>query len=222
MLGSSRNKAFLIVSGIFLFLFLIVFLMTSGTNGLVIDETIAFWAQDQSSTSLMKLIAYASVLGSSEMVLLLTVLIGLILLIRRSWRNFLFFFTVSVGGVILNFLLKILIQRERPGDEASYIEVFNFSFNVQSYSFPSGHTMRATIFFLFLVYITLRFVNKAVIKYLVSILCIALLLGAALSRIILDAHFATDVAGGLLISVAWFFFCLYFFHKRKSGFSFIR
>lgn len=221
-LGSSRNKSFLIVSAIFLFLFLIVFLMTSGTNGLIIDETVAFWAQAQSAGSFMNFISYASVLGSSEMVLILTVIIGLVLLIRRSWRPFFFFFTVSVGGVILNFLLKVFIQRERPGDEASYIEVFNFTFNVQSYSFPSGHTMRITIFFLFLIYLIYRSKRGLLVKYLLYIVFIALIIGTALSRIILDAHFATDVVGGLVISIAWFFLCLYYFHKRRSGFSFIR
>lgn len=196
--------------------------MTSGTNGLIIDETVAFWAQEQSAGSFMNFIAYASVLGSSEMVLILTVIIGLVLLIRRSWRTFFFFFTVSVGGVILNFLLKVFIQRERPGDEASYIEVFNFTFNVQSYSFPSGHTMRVTIFFLFLIYLIYRSRRGLLVKYLLYIVFIALIIGTALSRIILDAHFATDVIGGLVIALAWFFFCLYFFHKKRSGFSFIR
>lgn len=218
-----RNKLFLIVAAIFSVLFLIIFLMTTGTNGFIIDETVAFWAQDHSSKWLMTFMAYASVLGSTEMILIVTVIIGLVFLFKRSWRYFFFFFTVSVGGVILNFLLKILIQRERPGEEVSYIETFNLSLNIQSYSFPSGHTMRATIFFLFLIYLVYQFAKKTTIKFGSYIVFSALLIGAALSRVMLEAHFVTDVVGGLLISIAWFFLCLYFFHKpRQSGLTFIR
>src|SRR5699024_6106326 len=147
-MGQSRNKSFLIVASIFLFLFLILLLMTSGTQGFLIDENVSFWASGLSSKLTITFMEYASVLGSSEMILIVTVIIGLVFLIRLKWRQFFFFFTVSVGGVILNFLLMILIQRERPGDEVSYIEAFNYTLEVQSYSFPSGHTMRATIFFL--------------------------------------------------------------------------
>lgn len=217
-----RKRKFLIISAIFTFVFLVIFLLTTGTNGFIIDETVAFWAQDQSSSLLMTFMSYASVLGSSEMILIVTVIIGLVLLIKRSWRYLFFFFTVSVGGVILNFLLKILIQRERPGEEVNYIETFNFTLNIQSYSFPSGHAMRATIFFLFLIYLVYQFGKRTFIKFGLYIIFIALLIGAALSRVILEAHFATDVAGGLFISVAWFFLCLYFFHKsHRRGLSFI-
>lgn len=223
MFDRERKKSFLIVAGIFTFLFLMIFLMTTGTNGFIIDETVSFWAQEQSSPLLMTFMAYASVLGSTEMILIVTFIIGLVFLIRRSWRYFFFFFTVSVGGVILNFLLKILIQRARPGEEVSYIETFNLTLNIQSYSFPSGHVMRATIFFSFLIYLTYQLAKRTVVKFGLFIIFIALLIGTALSRVILDAHFVTDVVGGLLISIGWFFLCLYFFHKpRQSGLTFSR
>src|SRR5690625_1676326 len=165
MFKERRKKSFLIVAAIFTALFLIVFLMTTGTNSFIIDETVSFWAQDISSKWFMKFMAYASMIGSTEMILIVTVIIGLVLLIKRSWRYFLFFFTVSVGGVILNFLLKVLIQRERPGEEVNYIETFNLTLNIQSYSFPSGHTMRATIFFLFLIYLIYQFGKRTVVKF---------------------------------------------------------
>jgi len=219
----TKNKSPLIVAAIFLFLFLIVYLITTGTNGFIIDETISFWAQDQSAPWLITFMKYASVLGSSEMILLITIIVGLYFLIKRNWRYFFFFFTVSVGGVILNFLLKVLIQRERPGEETSYIETFNFTLNIQSYSFPSGHVMRATIFFLFLIYLVYQFTRRAFVKYSLYIIFIALLIGTALSRVLLEAHFATDVVGGVFVSIGWFFLCLYFFHKpHRRGLSFLR
>jgi len=160
---------------------------------------------------------YVSVIGSSEVILLLTVIIGLVLLVKRNWVHFLFFFTASVGGVILNFALKMLIRRARPGDEVSYIEVFNMNLEIQSYSFPSGHTMRATIFFLFLIYLSFYYIKNTAIKYITYIVYIALIFFVALSRIMLDAHFVTDIAGAILISISWFFLCVYYFYKPKRA-----
>lgn len=146
----------------------------------------------------------------------MTVLIGLVFLIKRSWRNFFFFFTVSVGGVILNFVTKMLVQRERPGDEVSNIEVFNFTFDIQSYSFPSGHTMRATIFFLFLTYVAVRYLQHIALKSIAAIGFLVLIVLVALSRIFLDAHFATDIIGAIVMSVAWFSLCAFVFVKPKN------
>src|SRR5699024_687168 len=212
---NARNKTFLIVSVVFFFLFLMVVFITTSNSGFVLDETVAYWAQNDAAW-LMKLMEIASVIGSSEMVLIITVIIGLVFLIRRSWRHFFFFFVVSVGGVVLNLGLKMLIQRARPGDEAKFIEVFNYSFELQSYSFPSGHTMRATILFLFLIYLTIYVLKKTSIKIILTVLFLGTLVSVALSRIMLDAHFVTDVLGAVVVSLAWFFLCLYFFYRPKQ------
>lgn len=196
---------------------MIVAFMTSGTQGFLIDETVAYWADQNSNAFILKIMNIASFIGSSEVVLLITVLIGFVLLLRRSWRNLFFFFTLSVGGVILNLLLKMLIQRARPGDEVSYIEVFNINLEIQSYSFPSGHTMRATILFLFLIYLTFMYVKNTATKLISYIVYIGLIFAVALSRIMLDAHYVTDIAGAILISISWFFIGLFLFYKPKEA-----
>lgn len=213
----SRNKVSLIVAGIFLFLFLIVAFATSGTQGFLVDETVAYWADQQASPAMETIMKYASFIGSSEVILLVTIIVGLVLLIRRSFWNLFFFFTLSVGGVILNLALKMLIRRVRPGDEVSYIEVFNMNLEIQSYSFPSGHTMRATVLFLFLIYLTYRYMKNNIAKFVSYIIYVVLIFAVAWSRVMLDAHFVTDIAGAILFSVAWFFICIYLFHKEERS-----
>src|SRR5699024_8889029 len=149
--------------------------------------------------------------------LLVTVIIVIFLLVILKWRQLFFFFVVSVGVVFLNLALKLLIHRERPGDEAKYIDVFNIQIELQSYSFPSGHTMRATIFFLFLIYLVYYFTKKVALQWVLYTLFGLLIIAVPLSRIMLDAHFVTDVVGALMISIAWFFLCLYFFHRPKEA-----
>jgi undecaprenyl-diphosphatase len=217
----TRNKTFLIFSGIFLLLFVIVSFMTFSTQGMLMDENVSFWAEQNDSALVKTLMMYASFIGSSEVILLATVIIGIVMLFKRLWRQLFLFFTVSVGGVLLNLAVKQIVQRARPGDEAKYIDVFNFQLEIQSYSFPSGHTMRATILFLVLIYLSYYFMKNTSLKWIFYVICLVLIFAVALSRIMLDAHFATDIAGALVMSVAWFFLCLYFFHRPKdAGFSF--
>ena len=218
---NAKNKRFLILSGVFFLLFLVVVLITSGNAGFLMDESVGYWADQNDSALIHKLMEIASVIGSSEMILVITVIIGLVLLIRRCWRHFFFVFIVSVGGVALILALKMLIQRARPGDETKFIEVFDFQFELQSYSFPSGHTMRATILFLFLIYLSIFALKRVSVKVISTIIYLALIFAVALSRVMLEAHYVTDVLGGVVASVAWFFLCLYFFYRPKErGYSF--
>ncbi|MGM8211314.1 phosphatase PAP2 family protein [Virgibacillus sp. W0430] len=210
------NKRFLLISSVFMFLFFIVVLLTSGMNGFLIDETISYWMTYKSTPFVTKMMHYISLIGSSEVILVFTIVVGMIFLWRRNWRHFSFFLTLSVGGVVLNFLLKMVISRERPGEAARYIEVFNMPFEIQSYSFPSGHTMRASILFLFLIYLSIVSIKNSTFKIGACVLLITLLLVVAVSRVYLDAHFATDVIGAIIISIAWFFLCFYFFNVLEQ------
>jgi len=212
----SKNKAFLIVSAVFFLLFAVVAFITTANSGVALDERMTDWASQNDAAWVQKLMEIASVIGSSELILLVTIIIGLVLLIRRSWRHFFFFFILSVGSVVLNLVLKLLVQRARPGDEASFIEVFNYSFELQSYSFPSGHTARAAVLFLFLIYLALYSMKGVAFKIISTIIYIALIVSVALSRVMLDAHYATDVLGAVVFAIAWFFLCLYFFYRPRE------
>src|SRR5699024_9093330 len=81
------------------------------------------------------------------------------------------------------------IQRTRPGDEAEMIEVFNYTFELQSYSFPSGHAMRASILFLFLIYLAVYSFRNIPLKIVLIIIYIGILLLVALICIIMVVQY---------------------------------
>lgn len=211
-----KNKRLTTIFILSLLVFLSVTFIFTEARGFLWDQQMASWVDKFSNPVLNKGMTAVSLLGSSEVVLLLTFVITLLFFFKKDWYHIFFFLTVSVGGVFLNFILKMLFQRERPGGEVSYIEVFNFSLEIPSYSFPSGHTMRSTILLVFLLYIVVHFIRKTSAKIWLSVVAIILMLGVALSRLFLEAHFFSDTLAAVSVSIAWFCLVYMIFKENKK------
>lgn len=138
-----------------------------------------------------------SFFGSVELIFILTGLFIGILLYKRLLYSAMFFGIVSFGGLILNFFLKIIIRRGRPS-EARMLSFFGMDIQIESFSFPSGHTMRMTIF-LFLIYLVLKWANFSLhTRHVFTGFTLIVLV--ALSRLTTDAHFLTDVTAAISAS----------------------
>jgi len=104
-----------------------------------------------------------------------------------------------VGGVLFSALLKTLVHRTRPV----------FAAHVTSFSFPSGHTMAATIGYGMLAYVLgtywwPRGLRRRFLFFAAGLLALAV----GLSRIYLGVHFPTDVIGGFAAGTAWVAICV--------------
>jgi len=128
---------------------------------------------------------------------------GAFVLWRERRRLFLVcWLSAFVGGVLVNKLLKLLVHRSRPPLAMERLHVMSFSF-------PSGHTMAATIGYGMLAYMLAthwrpRRVQRRYI--ILSAAVLALLVGV--SRIYLGVHFPTDVLGGFAAGTAWLAICV--------------
>ena len=104
-------------------------------------------------------------------------------------------------GMLVNELLKLSYERARPQFDDPLLLL-------HSYSFPSGHTAAATVFYgtlaAFLVSRSYRHRTRALI--------VACAVGAiamvAFSRIYLGAHYLSDVTAAVCSSTAWLVVCL--------------
>lgn len=100
----------------------------------------------------------------------------------------------STLGTGFGFALKQLIERPRPG-EAS-VAVF-------THSFPSGHSLMATVIFLTLAILLTRGVPRTRQKvYLLGVAALLIFL-VGLSRILLGVHYPTDVLAGWAGGMTW-------------------
>ncbi len=113
-----------------------------------------------------------------------------ILQIETVWRYCLFFFLAVAGSGILTDILKVVFWRARPWMlfDKGLDGFFYFSFN-GSLSFPSGHTTVAAA-----VAVSLSFAYPRATPIVVFIP-----LSVGLSRMMVSAHYLSDVIAGLSI-----------------------
>ncbi len=102
------------------------------------------------------------------------------------------FVAALVISMLAVFMLKITFQIPRPGEVAVHYSILTAITRFDYFSFPSGHTARASV----LAYFGGK--NKGVI---VKVLFWLWALGVALSRLLLEKHWLSDVMTSLLLGL---------------------
>ena len=102
------------------------------------------------------------------------------------------------GGLIVNIVLKHIIQRDRP--YVAYEQIAQLGTG-SGYSFPSSHAVCATILAVFLCYLVFYKAKKKSTKVLTVIVSVISVMLVCLSRMFLGLHYFTDVCGGIVVGV---------------------
>jgi len=114
-------------------------------------------------------------------------------------------------------LLKLTWGRVRFRDLSSDYSKFTNLFTINGYtgnkSFPSGHTNAATNILLISLIVP-RFTDKKWLKNLVIGLCFSYALLVAFSRIVVSAHYASDVLVGFVVGLLTISFVYYGLKRR--------
>src|SRR5690625_7645094 len=105
-----KNKSLYIIMFISLLTFLSITFLLTEERGFVFDQTIMEWVDGISNSVIVKMMNVVSMIGSSEVILLITLGITVLFLIKRDWYHTIFFLSVSVVGVFFIFVLKLLFQ----------------------------------------------------------------------------------------------------------------
>ncbi len=118
------------------------------------------------------------------------------LLLARRWRGALFSLGVLIGGLRLSSMLKDVVGRARP-DLVPRLD------HVHSLSFPSGHALNSTIFYLLMAVMLASLLHKNMARKIVWALAISLVLATGVSRIALGVHYPSDIVAGWVMGAAW-------------------
>lgn len=131
-------------------------------------------------------------IGNINLLLPLSLLIFIFLVYRNYIYESVVFVLSTIGGAISVFILKELTKIPRL--EVSLV-------HESSFSFPSGHTTMATIFFLVIGYIVRDHIENFRERMFFETACMVLVILVGFSRIYLGVHRPTEVVAGFILGV---------------------
>ncbi|WEK41518.1 MAG: phosphatase PAP2 family protein [Candidatus Brevundimonas colombiensis] len=135
-------------------------------------------------------------LGGISVLGLFALIVIVFLLSQRKWLSSLLLVLGLAGGVALSEGLKAVFERERPPAAMQAVETINASF-------PSGHALLSTVFYLSVAVMLTRAFPKRRFKAFVLGVGILMALLVGLTRVYLGAHWASDVLAGWAVGAAW-------------------
>jgi undecaprenyl-diphosphatase len=135
--------------------------------------------------------------GTIGMPVIAVVIVTVLAVTRRSWLPVVLMAVAAAGSVLITVLGKDLTGRARPPVTLAVPPLET------SPSFPSGHTLNATVVLGIACYLVVLGRRHLRSKLLVASLVVVLVLAMGLSRVWLGHHWLTDVLAGWLVGLAW-------------------
>jgi len=132
--------------------------------------------------------------GMPVMTVAVLVVLGVV---RRSWTPPILVAAAGIGSLLMTIVGKDVIDRYRP-DRAYAIPPFE-----TSPSFPSGHTLNATVVAGIVGYLLWLHRRTIVGRVLTVVVPVLLAVVVGLTRVLLGAHWFTDVLAAWLLGGAW-------------------
>jgi len=170
--------------------------VASGDRVTTVDAAIADWLHRHATPPFVTAMLVWTQLHSTVAVGTYAAVAALALALERDWRRMTLVVVAVGGGLALNALMKLAFQRARPAFDDPLL-------TLATYSFPSGHVAGSTIFYgLAVVAVFARTTSPLwrVLALVAALLAVALV---AFSRMLLGAHYLSDVLAALVEGIAW-------------------
>jgi membrane-associated phospholipid phosphatase len=193
--GRAPIARWFFVAGVAAALFLIVLALVAAGATSATDRSTELAIHREFGAATMPLFSDISLVGGSDGRAMVVVLVTVGLLLARKLWSTVFLLLVQAGSIVGE-ATKVLVHRTRP-------HLFADAYHAAGYSFPSGHTLGATLLWgalVFLLWARLRRPRTVVIAGVIAVAWVALV---ALSRVVLGVHYPSDVEGGAALGLAW-------------------
>ena len=158
------------------------------------DIAIVLWLQGVDLPFLKPVMQAISYIASLIPAIIIVALVTGGLLAAGGKLESIFIVSLTSCAAIINWLLKLLISRPRPG--GGLVQVLGDN---NGPSFPSGHVVYAVVFYGLLFYLASRLAKQRAGVSVLRSLLILLIFLTGVSRIYLGAHWPSDVLGSLLL-----------------------
>ncbi len=156
---------------------------------------------------LNKVMIFISYCGSAPFLIVLSAILFAVLVYKKKWYHSLLLASALAAGLVSELIIKSVIFRARP---------VNSMVHISGYSFPSAHTVMATIFFSLLMYSFKDDIKNKLLKRLFIAATTALFIVIGLSRVYLNVHWLSDVIAGFALGLFWLTFLILIFKYASS------
>ncbi|MEO7143702.1 MAG: phosphatase PAP2 family protein [Bryobacteraceae bacterium] len=137
-------------------------------------------------------------IGSTAPVIALTLVALAVFWLRNRRRDAVVLAITIVGASVLMYFLKIGFHRVRPPPYFGLAPL-------QSFSFPSGHSLVAFCFYGVLAHLVNSRIQQFAVRAGIWALAVLMVLLIGFSRIYLGFHYPTDVLAGYAAGIVWVF-----------------
>jgi len=186
-----------VLAGIFIFLFFKILDSVLEQASLARFDLVVFNSLDAIRTPILNdIMTLFTLLGNWEIVILGVIFSCVFFAGRKRWNKVIALIVSPAIGEVFVFIVKNLVQRERPITISQFIIENGFSF-------PSAHSFVALSFYGLLTYFAFRHARRKRIKLGILIAGIVLILVIGFSRIYLGVHWASDVLASYASGAAW-------------------
>ena len=165
-------------------------------KNLLFDEHIFALIQPHVNSTNTLIIEVITFLGSQNFLLPANILLILyFLFIKKDKHDAWKVSAIAVTSTAVLFLLKFVLQRERP--------LVPLITKAHGYSFPSGHTFSSVVFYGMLAYIAYKNIPNVFLRWVIIIALAIFTFMVGLSRVYLKLHYASDVIAGFCLGIIW-------------------
>jgi len=188
--------AFAVAYSLTVVLGLLLELASASDGSTAFDAHITRWFVDHRTPTWNDAMRIVTWLGSSAIVIPLTVVVVVALLIgRRGWLALFIVLAVS-GASLLSVLAKHAIGRSRPPVDIQLQ-------HPRGSAFPSGHATQAAATYLALAIVVTILTKSHALRAATWTIATLIVFVVGASRVYLGVHWATDVLGGWLLGSVW-------------------
>jgi membrane-associated phospholipid phosphatase len=163
------------------------------------DSGISSWFHANAQPAFTAFMTAVSALHSPSGICLAALCAAAWLAWRRQWKWLPLLVLCVPCGLVFNWLVKQAFQRARPA--------FDAASTLASYSFPSGHTAGATVWWGFVLVWWFAREPRAGPRAAAAVLAATMVLLTGLSRVYLGMHYLSDVLAAVAEAVAWLVLC---------------
>ncbi|MFI5429497.1 phosphatase PAP2 family protein [Aeromicrobium sp. UC242_57] len=180
-----------------IFVILAIFIATDAGPVLDLDDEVANWAYDVTAghAGFVSFLDAVAVIFSNLACGIALALLAAFALYRRERMVAIWIVASGIAAIGGNALLKLVFQRDRP----TFVEPLH---EIGGYSFPSGHSAGAAMFFTVAILMTIILTGRGFKRRIPVTILGLLAIGVGASRIFLGVHYLSDVIAGLCFGMS--------------------